>query len=159
MSNEAPSDSDASTLDPRTRRAQTEDMVVALRKAGGIYSVRGESGNVYRVDVVSEDCTCPDQRKTSTDRCKHLRRVEMEIDDRAVPTPDGRLPERPVADGGTGADKTSERTLDRRRIEGPIPEIDKFGQTTGVTYYRCSTCGTEAMQRNDLRRCCRVAGR
>lgn len=158
MTDEHPSD-DGSTADPRTRRARTENMIVALRKTGGIYTVRGESGNTYRVDVATEECTCPDHQKSSIDRCKHLRRVEMEIRNRTVPTPDGRLPEQPLADGGIGAEGNSERTTDTRRVKGPIQEIDKHGRQTGAAYYRCTVCGTEAMRRQDLGDCCPEAGR
>lgn len=153
MSDESTSDSDASTLDPRTRRARTEDMLVALRKTGGIYTVRGESGNTYRVDIATEECSCPDYRKTSTERCKHLRRVEIEIQNGTVPTPDGRLPKRPVADGGVDANIELERSQ-RDRIAGPLAEFDKHGRPTGAEYYRCRACGAEAMRRQDLSECC-----
>ena len=83
-------------------------MAVSLRKTGGIYSVQSESGNTYRVDIALGECSCPDQQRTSTERCKHLRRVELEIRQRTVPTPDGRLPERPIADGGLEAEDTAE---------------------------------------------------
>lgn len=111
-------------------------MLVALRKTGGIYTVRGESGNTYRVDIATEECSCPDQQRTSIDRCKHLRRVQMEIRQRTVPTPDGRLPDRPVADGGIGAERTAEDGPDERRVEGPLQEVDKHGQATGASFYR-----------------------
>ena len=151
-----------SAIDPRTRRARREDMLVALRQSGGIYTVRGESGNTYRVDIATEECTCPDQQKTSTERCKHLRRVAMEIRNRRVPTPDGRLPERPVADGGAGAGTDLDPDLDdedRRRVDGPLQEVDKHGRPTGAVYYRCTVCGAEAMRRQDLEDCCPVARR
>lgn len=96
------SDGDASTVEPRTYRARTEEMTVSLRKIGGIYSVRGESGNVYRVDICRPACTCLDQQKSSTDRCKHLQRVEVELRNRTVPTSNGRLPSRSIANGGIG---------------------------------------------------------
>lgn len=150
-------DAGESEVEPRTRRARTEDMDVALRKAGGIYSVRGESGNTYRVDITRSECSCPDQQKQDVDQCKHLRRVDMEIRNRSVPTPDGRLPERPVADGGVGTERAnSQRSNDDCRIEGPIQEFDKDDQPTGFSYYRCSACGREAMRRQDLTECCPV---
>ena len=148
------STTDESLPEPRTRRARTEDMEVSLRKTGGIYSVHSESGNTYRVDVALDECTCPDQQRTSTERCKHLRRVELEIRQRTVPTPDGRLPERAVADGGLEADSTAENVQDGRRVAGPIQEIDKDGRSTGASYYRCLNCGREAMRRRDLEDCC-----
>lgn len=153
-------DKDAeSNIEPRTRRARTEDMLVALRKTGGIYTVRGESGNTYRVDIAAEECTCPDQQRSTVDRCKHLRRVEMEIRNRSVPTPDGRLPDAPVADGGTTSGSDLQRSPTERRIEGPIQETDKHGRPTGATYYRCRGCGREAMRQRDLTNCCSTADR
>lgn len=150
-------DDEASAIEPRTRRARSEDMLVALRQSGGIYTVRGESGNTYRVDIATGECSCPDQQKRSTERCKHLRRVEMEIRERTVPTPDGRLPERPVADGGAGTDFETDVGDDKRRVDGPLREVDKHGRPTGAVYYRCTVCGSEAMRRQDLDDCCPVA--
>jgi len=48
-------------------------------------------------------------------------------------------------------DKSSGAT---RRIEGPIPEYNKFGEYTGTTYFRCTECGAESLRRIDLRGCC-----
>lgn len=132
---------------------------MSLRKTGGIYSVHSESGRTYRVDIATGECTCPDQQRTSTDRCKHLRRVEMEIRNRTVPTPDGRLPERPVADGGAGTERSLKDVPEGGRVDGPIQELDKHGQATGASFYRCRVCGTEAMRRRDLEQCCPVARR
>lgn len=152
-------DDEASTRDPRTERARTEDMVVALRRSGGIYTVRGESGTTYRVDICTTDCTCPDQQRRSVERCKHIRRVELELRNRTVPTPDGRLPTRPVADGGVEASRRGDDAEAGRRIEGPIQEFDKYDEPTGAEYYRCSACGIEAMRKQDLSDCCPVARR
>ena len=149
---------DASSLDPRTRRARTEEMTVALRRTGGIYTVRGESGRIYRVDICKPDCTCPDFRKTSTDRCKHIRRVDLELRQRTIPTPDGRVPTRPLADGGLTRD-SSRKEFDTERIDGPIQEFDKNDEPTGARYFRCTVCGSEAMRRQDLSDCCAVARR
>ena len=41
-----------------------------------------------------------------------------------------------------------------RRIEGPIPEHNRFGEFTGVTYFRCRRCGAEALGRIYLQGCC-----
>ncbi|QLD89600.1 hypothetical protein HWV07_11385 [Natronomonas salina] len=121
--------------------------------------MHSESGNTYRVDVALGECTCPDQQRASTERCKHIRRVELEIQQRTVPTPDGRLPERPVADGGLDTEGTTEDVSDGRRVEGPIQEVDKHGRSTGASYYRCRSCGREAMRRQDLEDCCPAARR
>lgn len=46
---------------------------------------------------------------------------------------------------------TTEESDDEPRIEGPIPEFDKYGNATGYDYFRCTGCGVEAMRRRDLR--------
>lgn len=74
--------------DPRTKRAKTEDMGVSLAKSGGVYRVGSQSGRTYRVDILESSCTCPDD----VEKCKHLRRVAMEINRERVPRPDGKLP-------------------------------------------------------------------
>jgi len=74
--------------DPRTKRAKTEEMDVALVRNSGVYEVHSESGYIYEVGVLEETCTCPDDAH----RCKHQRRIAMEIQARMVPRPDGRLP-------------------------------------------------------------------
>ena len=50
-----------------------------------------------------------------------------------------------------GGDKSSPPT---RRIDGPIPEYNRFGEYTGVTYFRCTGCGAESLRRIDLEGCC-----
>jgi len=52
--------------------------------------VHSASDSVYEVDVLAETCSCPDR----AERCKHLRRVDIEIREGLVPRPDGRLPDR-----------------------------------------------------------------
>lgn len=147
-------------IDQRTKRARTEQMTVTLRQTSGIYTVQSESGNVYRVDVVREQCSCPDQQKVTVKRCKHLRRVDMEIRNRTVPTPDGRLPERPRADGGLKeSTKGSSLKPNSDHIDGPLQEVDKHGDQTGETYFRCRACGREAMRKKDLEDCCPVVAK
>jgi hypothetical protein len=134
----------------RARRAREEEMTVSLRQTGGIYDVHSESGHTYRVDIAGEECSCPDwQEREPEGGCKHLRRVRLAVRAGQVPTPDGRLPdercasdEQPVraaADGGRVSG-----------ITGPHIEFDKHGEPTGATYYRCESCGREAIQRKDL---------
>jgi hypothetical protein len=50
-----------------------------------VYEVDTESGS-YRVDVGAGRCTCPDHRFRNA-RCKHLRRVAIEISEGRVPPP------------------------------------------------------------------------
>ena len=71
-------------LEPRTKRARTEEMDVSLLQKGGI----------YEVDIASKTCTCPDfTKRNPSGGCKHLRRADFEIRGENVPRPDGRLPE------------------------------------------------------------------
>lgn len=64
-------------LDERSWRARTESMrVLALGR--GQYAVEGESGNEYLVDVEAGRCSCPDHAIRGV-RCKHMRRVALEI--------------------------------------------------------------------------------
>lgn len=147
-------DADATTseigLTRRAQRARAESMTVSLRRTGGIYDVQSESGNTYRVDLPAETCSCPDWQEREPDGgCKHLRRVRIEVRAGRVPTPDGRLPE---------AARMARPTLDRAAtdggqtdgVTGPHLEFDKHGQPTGETYYRCETCGQEAIYRSDI---------
>jgi hypothetical protein len=53
---------------------------------GGVYEVESQSGNVYSVDLPGGRCTCPDHNFRGV-RCKHLRRVAMEVTEGLVPPP------------------------------------------------------------------------
>lgn len=146
-------------LESRTQRALAEAMHVTLAEACGRYTVHSSSGRYYRVDVVEETCTCPDfQHEPPAGGCKHLRRVDMEIRAGKVPTPDGRLPARTASDGGATAEYGADEPVETDRIDGPIPEFDRHGNATGATYYRCTSCGSEAMRAGDLEACCSRAG-
>lgn len=149
----APTHQNKAHLDPRTRRAINEQMDV-LFVGIGRYVVHSESGNRYEVDIFERSCTCPDWQDESTpDRCKHVRRVDLEIAARTVPRPDGR-----IARDLTTTTRSSltihsdqEPTPETEdRIVGPIPEFDQYGRSTGATYWRCQTCGREALQRGIL---------
>jgi hypothetical protein len=122
----------------------------------GRYAVATQSGGEYRVDVVERDCTCPDWiEHEPRGGCKHMRRVNLEILAGRVPRPDGRLPKPVISDGGQ---PTSERrqeasTTDESAVgdvDGPFWERDPYGGYTGVSYYRCRRCGTEALHRKEL---------
>jgi hypothetical protein len=137
-------------IERRAHRARSEQMHVSLRRTGGLYDVRTASGSTYRVDIAAGSCTCPDWTEREPEGgCKHLRRVRLELDANRVPTPAGTLPEassvtqpgpsRTVCDGGAPGSVT-----------GPHREFDKHGTPTGETYYRCETCGREAIDRSDL---------
>ncbi|USZ73813.1 SWIM zinc finger family protein [Halorussus vallis] len=72
-------------LDIRAQRARMERMAVTPL-GGGIYEVEGQSGHVYSVDLPGGRCTCPDHNFRGV-RCKHLRRVAMEVNEGLVPPP------------------------------------------------------------------------
>mgnify|MGYP006926872236 FL=1 len=80
--------------DARAKRAREDDMDVALVHRGGCYEVDSASGNTYEVDLLDETCTCPDHQNPETPTpCKHVQRVQLELDAGQIPRPDGRLPE------------------------------------------------------------------
>jgi hypothetical protein len=80
--------------DARSKRAREDDMDVALLHRGGCYEVDSASGNTYEVDLLDETCTCPDHQNPETPTpCKHVQRVQLELDAGRIPRPDGRLPE------------------------------------------------------------------
>jgi len=76
---------DPRTMDDRAARAWTEPM--AVRPLGdGAYAVDSASGATYVVELSAGSCTCLDH-EIRTERCKHLRRVALEITLGRVPPP------------------------------------------------------------------------
>ncbi len=79
---------DDGDADGRTRRAHTEPMTVrALRDRRYVVET---DGGVYVVALDAGTCTCPDHAIRGS-RCKHLRRVAIEVTAGAVPAPDQRV--------------------------------------------------------------------
>lgn len=120
-------------LEPRTKRARTEEMDVSLLQKGGIYEVKSESGNTYEVDVASETCTCPDfTKRNPSDGCKHLRRTDLEIRGGNVPRPDGRLPDTTDVVEQLSAkvfelnQEIEEREERRQKLEATVAVIEEF---------------------------------
>ena len=72
-------------LNARSWRARTEEMAVTPI-GGGLYEVDSQSDNTYIVDLVDGRCTCPDHMFRE-ERCKHARRVAIEINEGRVPPP------------------------------------------------------------------------
>jgi hypothetical protein len=72
-------------MEDRSVRAWTEAMAVETLGRGR-YAVEGQSGNTYVVDLLAGDCTCPDQTIRG-ERCKHLRRVAIEVNRGRVAPP------------------------------------------------------------------------
>ncbi|WP_254831387.1 hypothetical protein [Haloglomus salinum] len=134
-------------------------MDVSLLRVG-VYTVYSESGQTYHVDVFERSCTCPDWSKNEPEGgCKHMRRVDLDIDAGVVPRPDGRLvapkPRIVVHDGGTTRPTpASEQPVPSRshEFDGPFPEFDRYGRYTGSRYFRCRHCGREVVRREDLDR-------
>ncbi|ADE01760.1 hypothetical protein [Haloferax volcanii] len=120
-------------LEPRTKRARTEEMDVSLLQKGGIYEVQSESGNIYEVDVASETCTCPDfSKRDPSGGCKHLRRTDLEIRSGNVPRPDGRLPETMDVVEQLSTEireleqEIEERVEQRRKLETTVGVLKEF---------------------------------
>ncbi|MFU1781246.1 SWIM zinc finger family protein [Haloarcula japonica] len=76
---------DPRSLPDRAARSWTERMAVRPR-AGSTYAVTTESDSTYLVDIAQHTCSCPDNRIRG-ERCKHLRRVAIEITARRVAPP------------------------------------------------------------------------
>ncbi|MDY6819340.1 MAG: SWIM zinc finger family protein [Halobacteriales archaeon] len=79
---------DLSSLDDRSVRAWTERMAV-LQLEDGRYVVESQSDTTYIVDLTAGRCTCPDH-SIRDERCKHLRRVAIEINEGRLPPPEKR---------------------------------------------------------------------
>ena len=76
---------DLRRLDERAARAWRESMAVRPLP-GSRYAVDSASGATYVVDVTAGRCSCPDHQIRG-ERCKHIRRVAIEITARRVPPP------------------------------------------------------------------------
>ncbi|MCU4718070.1 hypothetical protein [Halapricum hydrolyticum] len=120
-------------LEPRTKRARTEEMDVSLLQKGGIYEVQSESGNIYEVDIASKTCTCPDfTKRNPSGGCKHLRRADLEIRGGNAPRPDGRLPETTDVIEQLSAEvrkleqEIEERVEERQKLQTTVGVIEEF---------------------------------
>ena len=76
---------DLRALSDRAARAWAERMAVS-RREDGAYVVTTESDHAYVVDLEAHSCTCPDHQIRG-ERCKHLRRVAIEITARRIAPP------------------------------------------------------------------------
>jgi hypothetical protein len=72
-------------MDDRAARAWTERMAVRPI-GGGRYAVDSQSGATYVVDLSESRCSCPDH-EIRHERCKHLRRVAIEVTSHRLPPP------------------------------------------------------------------------
>ncbi len=73
-------------LEPRSRRARTEPMAV-IGLGDGYYEVTTAGGTTYLVDLEDGRCSCPDHGFRGV-RCKHLRRVALEVARGQSPPPE-----------------------------------------------------------------------
>ncbi|MFP8890888.1 SWIM zinc finger family protein [Natrialbaceae archaeon A-CW2] len=73
------------SLPDRSRRARGEPMSV-LALGSGLYEVETADGTTYLVDLEAGRCTCPDHVFRDA-RCKHVRRVAIEITEGRTPPP------------------------------------------------------------------------
>lgn len=74
-----------SHLEDRSVRARVEPMAV-LALGDGLYEVESASGATYLIDLAAGRCTCPDHVFRDA-RCKHVRRVAIEITEGRSPPP------------------------------------------------------------------------
>ena len=72
-------------LEERSRRARIEPMSV-LALGDGLYEIESASDSTYLVDLEGGRCTCPDHVFRDA-RCKHIRRVAIEITEGRTPPP------------------------------------------------------------------------
>lgn len=79
---------DTAALEDRSARAWTEPMAVHLLPDGR-YAVESGDATSYVVDLHEPRCSCPDHEIRGV-RCKHMRRVAIEITrGRTLPPDDG----------------------------------------------------------------------
>jgi hypothetical protein len=79
---------DINRLDSRAAKAWTEKMAVSPLGEGK-YLVVGQDDTAYEVDLTVSRCTCPDHTYRRT-RCKHIRRVALEVTRDRIPAPNHR---------------------------------------------------------------------
>ena len=97
-----------SGLDSRSFRARTERMAVTAL-GGSVYEVDTDHETNYLVDLELGRCTCPDHVFRDV-RCKHIRRVAMEITAGRVPPPGKRF---------VACERCDERLVVPERDDGP----------------------------------------
>ncbi|WP_225935290.1 SWIM zinc finger family protein [Halobaculum magnesiiphilum] len=131
----------------RTERARTEPMAVYPLRDDDRYLVDTEGGT-YVVDLGSDTCTCPDH-EIRGNRCKHLRRVGMEVGIGRVPAPGERVAACAVCGDGVFVPVREEGAFlcgDHRPAVGSFVrdrEADKLLVVTGVTTERADEYETE----------------
>jgi len=100
--------------------------------SGGCYTVATEHGE-YTVDLPGRRCTCPDHRYRH-ERCKHIRRVAIEINLERVPAPGQRRADCAVCEREAFVPETVEPPLcdDCRLDPGDVAVDRETGDTLVV---------------------------
>jgi hypothetical protein len=131
----APLAPDPRELDPRAARAWTESMAVTPL-GGGCYRVDTDHGE-YTVDLPGRRCTCPDHRYRH-ERCKHSRRVAIEINLGRVPAPGQRRADCAVCGHEAFVPETGDVPLcaDCRLDDGDVAVDRETGDTLVVRRVR-----------------------
>ena len=114
----------ASGTTGRSRRARTEPMTVRpLRDRRYVVET---DGGAYVIDIERRTCTCPDHAIRGA-RCKHLRRVAIEITERRVPAPHERPAVCAVCGDGTFVpfDATGPQLCDRHAYHPGDVVVDR----------------------------------
>lgn len=131
----APLAPDPRELDARAARAWTEPMAV-MPLGGGCYAVETDHGE-YTVDLPGRRCTCPDYRYRH-ERCKHSRRVAIEINLERVPAPGQRRADCAVCGHEAFVPETADVPLcrDCRLADGDVAVDRETGDTLVVRRVR-----------------------
>nr|WP_223301731.1 SWIM zinc finger family protein [Haladaptatus sp. R4] len=116
---------------PRSQRARAERMSVTPL-GGGLYEVESQSDNTYFVDLIGGRCTCPDHMMRGV-RCKHIRRVAIEINEGRVPPPGKEAVECTRCDSTVFVDEKTAAAgphfCDHCRLEPGEPVVDRASAT------------------------------
>ena len=70
-------------IEDRDRSAATE-YLTSVEFVPDMFHVYSQAGTEYTIDLRTASCTCPDAEYRNV-RCKHIRRVEMEVGKRPIP--------------------------------------------------------------------------
>lgn len=116
----------------RSLRAITEYMTV-VEEAPDLYTVVGESGNEYVVDLRGEPaCTCPDfNYRDEVSECKHVRRAQLAAGEADVDELRAELATT-AADVEAEAEELARRSDElrdtARRLEGALDRLEELAE-------------------------------
>jgi hypothetical protein len=126
---------------------------------GGRYAVASHSGETYLVDLPDGECSCPDHQIRG-ERCKHLRRVAIEVTERRVPPPGRRRGECTVCGRSsfvpeTGLPVCADCRLDRgdvatdRETGDTVVVYRQTDETAAERYVEAADCTVAEYPKND----------